>query len=128
MGYKRKGNTFTLVFDDSEYAGLEIEAKSLAFGDFLDVSTRFSKADLTGDDISSVLAAFANSLVRWNLEDDSDQPVPATVEGVRSLDLPFILAVVSAWINGIAGTPGDLGKDSPSGDNSPEASMQMADL
>lgn len=128
MGYKRKIKTFTLVFDGTEYEGLEIEAKSLPMGDFLDVSKRFQSDKQNEGDVEAILDTFASSVISWNLEDESDEPVPATLDGLKTLDLEFVFAVIAAWLQGISGTTAELGKDSPSGGSSLEASMLTADL
>lgn len=128
MGYKRKIKTFTLVFEGEEYEGLEINAKSLPMGAFLDVSKRFQSEKQSEEDVEAILATFASSVTSWNLEDDDDKPIPASLDGLKVLDLEFVFAVIAAWLQGISGTTAELGKGSPSGDNSPEASMLMADL
>jgi hypothetical protein len=128
MGYKRKAKTFVLGFEDEEYKGLEVKCKSLPMGDFLDVSGRFTKEKQTDEDVEAILKAFADSITEWNLEDDNDAQVPATLDGLKSLDLEFVFAMIAAWLGGISGVAGDLGKASTAGESFPEASIPMEAL
>lgn len=126
MGYKSKAKRITLDFDgDKEFEGLEVTTKGLSIGDYLDVAALTNEAST---DVTPLLAAFASSLISWNLEDEDDQPVPATLEGVKSQDIEFIMTIVSAWMKAAAGVKDSVGKDSPSGETSLEASMLTAAL
>lgn len=112
MGYRRQRPTYHLVFADEEYAGLEVKVRSGS------VKTYRAIASLAGHEFSdppspedlarqaALDEAFVSVLVSWNVEDDDGQPVPATLAGLESLDLPFVLAIVLAWMEAVAGGVG----------------------
>ncbi|HET7846937.1 MAG TPA: hypothetical protein VFL72_05545 [Acidimicrobiia bacterium] len=136
MGFKKESTIFKLEFEDPAYSGLEVLAKSVPTGDFLDLMDAAAKMDLTSktfspDDLKAVkilIEGFGRALVSWNLEDDDDEPVPATIEGVRGQELPFLLPIVTSWMDAVAGVSADLGKESSSGETSPEVAIPMAPL
>lgn len=131
MGYKRT-KTYRLVFEDPEFEGLEVRAKSVPTGSFLKItelmdlggSEGFTSDDM--DKIRDLFGTFAGALIDWNLEDDDDQPVPATLDGLLSQDLDFVLQIIKAWMEAVTTPPESLGKGSPSGVQFPEGSIPMA--
>ncbi len=136
MGFKKESTVFKLEFEDPAYSGLEVLAKSVPTGDFLDLMDAAARMDLTNknfspDDLKAVkilIEGFAKALVSWNLEDEDDEPVPANVQGVRDQELPFLLPIVTSWMDAVAGVSPDLGKESSSGETSPEVAIPMAPL
>ncbi|MGH3381368.1 MAG: hypothetical protein ACRDP6_42215 [Actinoallomurus sp.] len=135
MGYKRN-KIYKLVFADPEFEGLEVRARSVSTGKFLEIvelaklrdreSTELSAEDMAK--VTGMLEVFAGALISWNLEDDDDQPVPATHEGLLSQDLDFVLDLVKAWMDAVVSVPDDVGKGSASGVTFPEASLPMDPL
>lgn len=135
MGYKRQTTTYKLQFTGTEYAGLEVEARSISAGRLLKLirlaelaTAGAERRGLTQDDMTAIdglFTGFAGALIRWNLEDEDGTPVPTTVDGVKSQDFEFIMAVIGAWIEAVAGVPADLGKDSTSGVTFPEHLIPM---
>src|SRR4051794_14536511 len=129
MGYVRKARVFKITWEDgTELAGLEVRAKSVPMGEFLEFEEYAEKID-KGDvpATRALLGMFAGVLVSWNLEVETvvngetvTQPVPATLDGLLSQDLEFVLAVVDKWMSAAAGVPDDLGKGSTSGERFPE--------
>lgn len=134
MGYKVHRNIYKLRFEGAEYEGLEVRAKSVALGQFMDMmklADLKSKKSLTEEDraaIDSLFERFAKVLVSWNLEDDDDKPVPTTKEGLYSLDFEFALLIILAWMDAVAGVSGPLGKPSSNGSPSLEESIPMETL
>lgn len=134
MGFKKMATVLRLKFEDPSLTGLEVLAKSVPTGDFLDLMDAASKMDLTSkefnpEDLKAVrvlIDGFAKALISWNLEDEDDEPVPATLQGVRDQELDFLLPIVTAWMDAVAGVSADLGKASPSGETFPEAAIPMA--
>lgn len=131
-GYRRKPKVYRLEFEDPEFDGLVVRAKSLPLREFLDMTSLASEA---GKDASKgneqtehMLKMFAGSLVEWNLEDEFGDPVPGTYEGIASQDITFVLTVINAWMEAI----GDVRPPSPAGSNSGgtslEAQMPMESL
>jgi len=138
MGYKRKSLQYRLVFDDPEMEGLEVVTKSVSSGRLMGLmkladlaGQAGKKREFTANDaraVESLFEGFASALVSWNLEDEKDEPVPATLEGVKDQDFDFVLSIIMAWIEAVAGVSADLGKDSRSGGTFPEAPIPMAPL
>lgn len=131
MGFKREPKLYRLKFEDPSMAGLEVDAKSLSTGAFLEVA---GLADaVKGDSLDAAAArklfeVFAGALVSWNLEDEHDQPVPATYEGVVSQDMDFVLEIIMAWIGAMSSVDTPLPGALNSGGTSPEASLPMEPL
>lgn len=131
MGYKPNKKIFKLRFEDEEYAGLIVKAKSVKLGSFLGVAslTNLDTENIGPEDMekfTGLFKAFATALVEWNLEDeDTGEPVPATLEGIQSQDVDFIMPIIKAWFGAIAGVSGPLGQRSPNGEQSPEPGIPM---
>lgn len=133
MGYKRK-KIFLLRFADGDLEGLEVRVRSISIERFLELAPLLDmtmSGGLTPEDITGIretLAAFADVLVSWNLEEEDGTPVPCTVEGLMDQDLRFVLGLMTAWAEEIAGVAAPLERPSPSGEPSPEASLPMEPL
>ncbi len=74
-----------------------------------------------------LLQQFGEVLESWNVE-RRGEPVPATYEGLRLLDVTFVMAIIGAWLTGTTGADEELGKDSASGGTSPGGQAAMAAL
>jgi hypothetical protein len=105
MGYKREAPVFKLVFDDPEFDGLEVRAKSMPLGAMFEFQALQERADKDASAALEVLSRFAGVLVSWNLEDDQDQPVPCNLDGLKTLDMPFVLEIVKGWMTAVASVP-----------------------
>lgn len=110
MGYKREEKHYRLKFEDEEFEGLEVTARSLAVGDFLDIMG-IDQSNPDPAEVSKLFEALGKGLVSWNLEDE-DGPVPATLEGVRSQEFGFVMAIIAAWLSAIADVDPKLRKTS----------------
>jgi hypothetical protein len=136
VGFKKKTTIYELTFADADLEGLEVRAKSVPSGTLLDLMDAATKVDVTaksfsGDDMSAIkqlLNGFAKALVSWNLEEEDGTPVPPTLESVHAQEFIFILPIVTAWMDAVAGVSADLGKDSGSGETFPEGSLPMETL
>jgi hypothetical protein len=140
--YVRQAKTYKLSFEDDDMDGLEVRAKSLPLGTFMDLidlaavfdgreaETTFSAEDAKA--VRQLFEGFSEALVSWNLEapppgdpEGPTVPVPATLAGLYSQDFPFVLQVINSWMSAVASVPGPLGRPSPAGSPSLEASMPM---
>jgi hypothetical protein len=135
MGFVPKKKTYRLRFEDSDMEGLDVRAGSLTVGAMLDLSRLADTARDNPDEADRMFGEFARALITWNVEVDaadddgvSRQPVPPTLEGIRSLDVDFALAVIKAWLEAVSGVPDPLAGRSNSGQPSPEASIPMEPL
>jgi hypothetical protein len=136
-GYTPKRRTFRLVFEDEEFDGLIVRAKSVPIGGLLDALGLAALGDLDPakmrpEDLAKLEAlfeTFAAALLEWNVRDtETGEPVPANLDGVRSQDSDFILSVIKAWYQGVVGISGPLGRNSSGGPPSGQPPLPMAPL
>lgn len=141
MAYTRKQKTIRMEFDgDHEWAGLVVRTRALSTGVFTEI-TQFAgmlgdgKAKIASKDmgkISRLFGIFAEALLEWNLQEEDEngkiRDVPATVAGVQSQDIDFIIALIVAWVEQISGLGAGLGKGSSSGGISPAPPLPMEPL
>jgi hypothetical protein len=113
MGFKRAEKHFRLVFADEEYEGLEVTAKSLSIGEYLNLSsvgTNPSQAD-----VMKMYELLAKSIVEWNYEDDKGKPIKPTLENIKREEVGFINGILVAWMEAMAGVDPKLRKESNTG-------------
>lgn len=123
MGYKPKLKTYLVRFDEGhEYHGAEARLRGMTYGEW-EVAAGLDGGEGDTNGAASV-ARFVDHLISWNLEDDSGQVLPITMDAVKALDKDLIAALNNAWIQTLIGVhDGDpLPESSPSGEPSPEAS------
>lgn len=115
MSFKRKRKIYRLDFEGTEYDGLIVKVRGLTTGEYLDlVSLSASEGD---KETEGLLKLLATHLVSWNLEDDeTEEPVPTTYEGIRSNDFNMNMAIVNAWTNALVSLPEKTEKKSSSGE------------
>lgn len=121
MGYRREPKIYRLQFADDEFNGLEVMVRSLPVGEFLALARLQVAIDQENPDvevIEKLFRTFQSKLIGWNLEDDDGAKVPATMAGLYSQDLDFVLQIITAWVNAMGGVSPDLGKGSTSGESS----------
>lgn len=138
MGFVRN-RIFKLVFEDPQMDGLEVRARSVPLRDILDL-TKLAGQDLNAlpDDerlavVEAMLGLFAKALVSWNIEDEDTEggpnvPLPADLDGLKSLEVDFAMEIVAQWMEAIMGVIGPLGRKFSSGVPSLEASLPMDPL
>jgi hypothetical protein len=130
MGFRRK--QIHLKDFTGELEGLEVVMRRMPMDDFLVLGQMDLDRDsvgITDQDVKTIQGIremLASVLVSWNLEDD--EPVPATLEGMRTLDMGMMTAIQEAYITAIAGVPTPLSQDSNSGDTSLVESIPMEAL
>ena len=131
MGFVRERKAYRLIFE-KELAGLEVVAQAGGLGDYLtiselaDVQMPLNAADVTR--FRDLLRAFGDVLVSWNLESSPGEAVPATYDGLLTQDPQFVVEVVGAWLEAVAGVPGPLGQLPNGGEPFPEGSIPMEAL
>lgn len=137
MGYKPNRTMYKLDFSETELAGLEITARGSTVSglmelaglagdlDGLDTATAGDMKELM-EKLRKMFAPFARVLDSWNVEDDDGAPVPATLDGLLSQELPFVKEVIEAYVSELAAAPPPLPGSSGSGATSPEASLGLA--
>ena len=126
MGFQNKRKIFKLTFSDPESEGLEVRAKSPTMDDYLTLQG-MAGVEVGMQKFSELIGLFAKSLLSWNVEDDG-VPIPATLEGAKTLEPDFLLEIMDAWMDAVNGVDAPLGKPSEDGDPSLVASIPMEPL
>ena len=108
MGYKRQIKVFKLKFEDPEMDGLVVRVRSVKLGKLMKLvrAMDLDTEKMTAEDlnlIDDVFQTFAGAIVDWNLEDEKDQPVPTTLEGIYEQELDFVMEIVAAWVDALTG-------------------------
>jgi hypothetical protein len=93
-GFKKEPTAYRLKFEDAELEGLEVTARGLQLGEFLEINRLALLVDSESDPTELVrqsellFTRFAGKLMDWNLEDENDQPVPAVYAQCRESGKP----------------------------------------
>lgn len=134
MGYEAPGTGQKLDFTGTAYEGLEVTVDSAPLSVLLDVMEHYGALTSESLDVPTaatvfrqLLEGFGLVLESWNVTKRGSE-VPATLDGLKSLDSTFVLAIIGAWLTGTSAAGEELGKDSPDGGISPEAREAMAAL
>lgn len=147
-GYRRKVKQLRLTFEGSSLDGLVVLMRSvpvatiLDLADLAELSTDFTPEGLRN--LGQVFGVVADALVSWNLEEETCdahgvaecedcpedaprtvRPIPADLEGIKSLDLDEALLLVQQWTQAAAGVAAPLGRGSADGRQSAVASLPM---
>lgn len=125
------------MWEEGDYAGLEVKAKSMPLGKFLEAAPMFAalqeKGSVSVDEMAGMvvpLKMLADAIVSWNIEDEDDDgsstPLPCDFDGLMSLDPDMIFEILRAWTEARATTASPLETLSLDGDL--EASLPMEEL
>ena len=115
--FRPEKTVYNLKFEGG-LEGLDVKATALPLGDFLEIN---ELAIMVGQETDPeklvektdlLFRRFAEHLIEWNVDDDNDEPVPATFEGVKTQELPFVQEVIRAWMDAIASIPKTQQNDS----------------
>jgi len=134
VGYVRKRRVYRLRFEDEELDGLVVKVRSASVGrllEFMRFLAGLSGDDLTADDVekfAGLFESFADVLQEWNVEDEDGRPVPATLEGVRSQDGDFVMAIMRVWFQAVTQPPAPLPATSSAGGPSAVPPLPMEPL
>jgi hypothetical protein len=113
--WTRRSPVKVLRFADGDLEGLVIRVRAVSVGALQELLTKL-------DELSNVEAmpyiarSLADHLIGWNIDDEDGNPVPATYEGILSLDPAELAEIGRAWMQSLSGA---VPVDSPLGDSSP---------
>ena len=119
MGFTPPKTVYRLDFEDTELDGLEVRMRggnlgqTFGIGDLVGVT----EENATPEDAKAILRQYeeiAKHLVSWNVEDENKNPVPADLEGLKTLETRHVNMIVAAWQRAQADVPGPLSKPSSS--------------
>lgn len=115
MGYVPPVKTYRVKVTDGEHAGLDMVLSSVPVGvhlDLLDAETN-TIAGSTAE-MRVMLTDFADAIIEWNLETATGEPIPATLEGLRTLTFDFALTLCGHWLSAMGTVdPAPLVTDDP---------------
>lgn len=105
-----------------DYAGAEITVRlNVPLEVFLEAEKVQRSHDWSG-----FLDYFVEHVIReWNIDDNTGKPIPVSKEGLAQVPIDFLMAVITAWTEAIAGLNGPLGSPSSNGTPLVEASLPM---
>jgi len=138
-GFTPKRTVYTLDFTDTELDGLMVQARSVSVGTLLEFTAMADLAErLTGEAadqaveglevmrvVGELLFSFADVLKGWNLTDDDGNDVPATLEGLRTLEFRHAMAIITTWTRAASDVPAPLSNGSNAGVPPPGLSIPM---
>lgn len=109
--FKLPKKTARLVFD-GDYQGLEVTVRlNVPIRTYLAIQDMSDKNKLL-----DILQEFARiALVGWNVLDEKDEPVPATVEGLLSIEPGMVTRIVAEWSAAVVKPPAPLAEPSADG-------------
>jgi hypothetical protein len=127
MAYQRKHKRYRIIFEDGDYAGLEVAMRGLTVDEMLDMSGAADavKAQANPDTLNVFVDRFAAALISWNMVDEDDNPIPATREAVGEGDLDELMAITEAWMDRMTAVSPALKAGSTDGMPSEVASIPM---
>jgi hypothetical protein len=131
-GFRRQRKRYRLRFEGTSLDGLVVVMESVQIATMLQIAEMASLADeLTPEGLQSLGVMFellAEALIEWNLEEEDGTPVPATIDGVKSLDLGDAMLLIKEWMGAIGGVDRPLDQGSTGGGPSAVASLPMEPL
>lgn len=111
-GYEPPIRTATLVFEDGDLKGLELEARlNIPFSTLYRLMSAVSTTQTDVDDVRDVLTVFAEQcLISWNLEKDG-QSVPCTAQNLLdTFDPQAAGTMLLRYIGGVGELSGPLAR------------------
>lgn len=130
MGFKVKRKSYRLVFGaGSDLEGATVVMGPMNMGEFL-MLARAGREQQNEDTMQQLglgmLDTVAGKLVSWDLEEEDGTPIPATKEGVLSLEVDTVLVIINAWTFAAKGVSVPLPETSSDGERQTlEASIPM---
>jgi hypothetical protein len=119
-GFEAPETLIGLDFSETPYAGLEVTVAAGSMGEFLDLEDLAAAGENR-----QMFRRFAALLRSWNLT-RGGVPVPATYEGMLTLEPAFTEMIITVWQRNVTSAPPPLQNGSPSGASSPEAQLAQA--
>lgn len=126
MSYKRPSYTLRWPEGHARHE-LVVTLRGLSLKDLSELQKLqgMTSDGFTVEQIAPVLKIVSKKMIRWNLTDDDDEPVPTDPDTLAEEDFGMIMDIVQGWQQAATGVSADLGKDSTSGEKFPEESIPM---
>jgi hypothetical protein len=144
VGFKPEATIYSLNWEEGhKFHGLQMAVRACSVRKFTELIALAGTAadlkakdtaDITAEDIKGVenlFSTFAGRLVSWNVDGDDGQPVPPTLAGVMSQEVPFVLELIEQWMGAMGDVAPPLPAASGNGHSTAtkplmEASLPMA--
>lgn len=132
-GFEVPRTIYRLEWDDETYSGLVVRVRAMTIAEAITGIDLSWTADSTLDSATRVEKSgelhrmFLDHVVDWNLVENGE-PIPLSLEGLRSLEGGFVGSMLRAWLFNTIGVSRPLGDDSTSGDLSAVESIPMESL
>jgi hypothetical protein len=138
MGFTPRSTVYRLQFDGTDYDGLEVSMRAAKLGALLDTGELVAIGQRIGpnsaptaadmDRFTSEFEDLAAHLVSWNVEDDNGKPIPADIEGLKTLEMPLVIRIGQEWQRAMGDVAAPLSSSSNSGRPPDALSMPMEPL
>lgn len=120
MGFTPKKTVYRLDFEGTDLDGLEVRMRGGKLGQVFDFAglVGIDESNATAADVQLMMSQYqelADHIIEWNCEDEDGNPVPATLEGLKTLELRYVNMISQAWQKAEVDVPGPLPSGSPSG-------------
>lgn len=125
MGFTPRSTIYTLLFEGTDYEGLEVRMRATKLGALFDAGDLLAIGKRVGVDVAPTAAEMgritaefeelAAHLVSWNVEDEDGTPVPADLEGLKAQELPLVVRIIKAWQQAMGDVAPPLSNSSSSG-------------
>lgn len=111
MGFK-VGRVFAFEgeFKGTDAEGAHVRMRSASMQTVIEFRAAAGRAE------AEIMAAH---LVDWDLEDPDGKPIPTTVEGIMSLEMPLIGLIADEWMKATRGISVPFDRRSDGGETSP---------
>lgn len=125
MGFKVERTNMRLVFEDPAMNGAEVVCRGVPLGVYLDLAKM--KEQDGAEAAMDLFTVFADKVLsEWNLEEEDGTPLPATSEGMLSLEAGMVMKIINAWMSGVTSPPAPLVEPSTDTDMLAAASIPLA--
>lgn len=125
MGFTPKKTIYRLDFEGTDLDGAEVRMRASSLGLAFDVVGLIGvdEDNATPEDIERALQQYvelADHLVSWNLDDDNGDPLPADLEGLKTLEIRYVRMIAEAWQRAQVDVPGPLPSGLSNGQQPPD--------
>lgn len=128
-GFKAQPMRYQVTFEDSDLDGLECVFRGMPLGEFIELvrlgDLLATREGRTPENIEAQYVRLSELLLSWNLEDDDDKPVKPAYEALQALDFRYVQQIMRGYMRAFTAVPKASNGDSPSGETSPEQSLQL---
>lgn len=142
MGYTPRSTVYTLDFAGTEHDGLEVRMRASPLGglfdatELLSIKERLEAAEAAAtapaaEDVNRMVDQYrdlAEYLVSWNIDAKDGTALPATLDGLKTLETPLVNLIAQTWRAAMGQVAPPLSGGSNSGPLPDLSSVPMASI